>query len=417
MTLRPCLSLSATLLLLLIATPALPDPASAGWYQFRGPSRDGHSHEAGLVRAWPAAGPVEIWRRPLGPGFSGIAIVGDRAFTMDSDPQQEYAVCLDKGSGTERWRVPVGAVFTDPYGNGPRSTPTVDGALVYVVGSRGRLLALRAETGETVFQVDFAAAFGSPLPRWAFATSALVEGDLLIVEVGGTGARAVAALDKRTGATRWTAVEDELAYSSPVALDLLGRRQLVFLTKRQLFALSPEGEQLWSTPFCPDHEITPASPLLVAPDLLMVSSSYDVGAKVVRVSRSSERFTVETAWEGKQMRNHFNSSVAVNGHVYGFDTETLRCLDGATGKERWAKRGLGKGSLIVADGKLITLGERGRLVLLEATPERYHELSAHQVLQGRCWTQPALWQGRLYLRNQEEIVALDLRGETPGGSR
>jgi outer membrane protein assembly factor BamB len=400
--------LLAALLLLSPATLTA-EPRPDGWFQFRGPTRDGHSSETGLVRSWSAEGPPELWRRPIGPAFSGLSIVAGRVFTMDSDGEREHAICLDAKTGAELWRVPMGALFEESYGDGPRSTPTVRDGLVYALGARGRLAALRVENGDIVWQIELADAFTSPLPRWAFTTSAIVEGDLLVLEVGGTGPRAVAAFDRASGEMRWTAVEDALAYSSPIAVDLAGRRQLVFLTKSQLFGLSPTGELLWSTPFSPDHDITPASPLLIEPDLVMVSASYDVGAKVVRVTSSDTGIAVDTVWEGRQMRNHFNSSVVVDGYAYGFDTATLRCLDARTGQRRWAQRGLGKGSLIVADGMLITLSGRGKLLLLEATPEGYNELAAHQVLKGRCWTQPALWQGRLYLRNHEEAVALDLR--------
>lgn len=380
-----------------------------GWFQFRGPNRDGISGETGIVRSWSEAGPKELWRVPIGDGFAALSIVDGSLYTMDADDENEYAISFDTETGKERWRVAVGALFENDYGDGPRSTPTIDGDRVYVLGSRGRLSALEATTGETIWSVEASEAFGSKLPVWAFTSAPIVEGDLLIAEVGGTGARAVAAFGKQDGEVRWTAVEDELSYSSPIAIDFGGHRQLVFLTKSRIFALNVDGDELWSSPFAPKLGITPAPPVFVEPDIIFVSASYGVGAKAVRLRAEGAGVVAEDVWEGTQMRNHFNASVALDHHLFGFDTSTLRCLDARTGERRWAKRGLGKGSLIAADGMLIVLSERGKLVLAEATPEGYEELASHQVLSGRCWTQPTLSGGRLYLRNHDELVALDLR--------
>jgi outer membrane protein assembly factor BamB len=171
---------------------------------------------------------------------------------------------------------------------------------------------------------------------------------------------------------------------------------------------------LWSFQFDPRGAIKPAPPIFIAPDLVFVSASYGIGAKVVRLREKEGSIAAELVWKGTQMRNHFNGSVALDGTVYGFDTATLACVDALTGETCWTRRRLGKGSLIAADGMLIILSERGKLVLAEATPRAYTELAAHQVLSGRCWTQPSLWDGQLYLRNHDELVRLDLRHTLSG---
>jgi outer membrane protein assembly factor BamB len=380
--------------------------AAADWHQFRGPQRDGKSTERGLLREFPPSGPKELWRVPIGAGFSSIAVVSDRLYTMDSEGETEHALALDAANGRTLWRVPVGSIFRDVNGDGPRSTPTVDADSVFALGSRGRLAALRASTGETVWEISLTEAFEGELPTWAFSTAPLVDGDRLLVEVGGSGARAIAALDKKTGAVVWTSQEGHVAYSSPIPIELQGAKQFLFLLQEKLVSLDPEGRELWSVPFAPQLDIKPASPVFVAPDLVLISASYDVGAKMIRLTADGP----EEVWTGRQMRSHFNSAVALDGRVYGFDTATLRCLDAATGESCWAKRGLGKGSLLYADGMFLVLSERGMLVLVEATPEAYRELASHQVLEGRCWTPPSLSQGRLYLRNHSQLVALDLEG-------
>ncbi len=378
----------------------------ADWPQYRGPNRDGKSTETGLARSWGAEGPREVWRVPIGAGFSGVSVVGDRLYTMDSDGETEYALGLDAGTGETLWRVPIGPIFKDGNGDGPRAAPTVEGDRVYVLGSRGHLAALEQASGKVVWGVEYAEAFDSELPIWAFTSAPLVEGELLIMEVGGTGERAVAAFDKSSGEVRWTAQGATIAYSSPVALDLGGRRQLVFLLKEKVVALDRDGGEIWSFPWASDGGIKPALPVFLPPDRILVGASYDIGAVLVRVDASGS--SAEEIWSSRFMRTHINTAIALGDHVYGFDTGTLRCLDAATGERGWAKRGLGKGSLIYADGMFIILSERGKLVLAEATPERYRELAAHPVLEGRCWTAPSLSNRRLYLRNHTELVGLDL---------
>jgi outer membrane protein assembly factor BamB len=381
-----------------------------GWFQYRGPSRDGISVETGLAKTFGPAGPKTLWRIPIGAGFSAVSAVGDRLYTMHAEGGQEFAICLDAATGRKIWSTPVGAIFNNEYGDGPRSTPTVEGDAVYVHGSQGRLAALRLKDGSVIWQVELRQAFEGDLPTWAFTSAPLLIGDLLIIESGGKGARAVAAFDKKTGALKWTSHEDQIVYSSPLPIEFNGKQQIVVMTKREVIGLDLKGQRLWGFPFAPDGTIKPAPPVFVAPDLIFVSASYGIGAKVARLVAEGETITAQPVWEGVQMKNHFNGSVSIGNHLYGFDTATLKCIEATTGKTLWAKRGLGKGSLIVANGMLIIMGETGELVLAEATPEAYRELARTNVLEGRSWTQPTLWQGRLYLRNHTELVALDLRG-------
>ena len=351
---------------------------------------------------------------PIGTGYSGIAVVGDRLFTMDADGETEFALCLDAATGRELWRTPIGPRFESYFGNGPRSTPTVDGDRVYVLGGRGRLAALAAGDGTLLWSLDYPEAFGSTVPEYGFSSSALVAGELLIVQPGGDEGRAVAALDKRTGEVRWTAHQDAAGYSSPLAVEIEGRRQFVFMTPKSLLGVSPDGEVLWARPFAPEEDIKPAMPIFVPPDLLFFSAGYDVGAVALRLAVDGGTVVAREVWRQRVMRNHFNASVAVGDYIYGFDNSTLKCIRAETGEELWAKRGgLGKGSLIHADDHLIVLAESGRLLLVETTPDGYREIARHQVLSGRCWTSPTLSAGRLFVRNRAELVCLDLRRGPP----
>lgn len=404
------LSFAAVTLALGLSSPrAIADAHGAGdWAQWRGPARDGVSEETDIAREWAKGGPPVVWRQPLGIAYSAISVVGSRLYTMMATDTEEFAVCLNAADASEVWRTKTGPRFDNDKGSGPRSTPTVHDGTVYVLSASGVLHALRAEDGDPIWSRDFVAEFGSNTPGWGFSGSPLVEGDLVMVESGGNDGNALAAFNKDTGDIAWTAASGDAAYSSPVAVTFGGRRQVLFLTPSALVSVAPsDGSPLWS--YAWPEGINIATPLFVPGDLVFVSASYDKGSAMVRMTGSGDAIDVEEVWASKVMRNHFNSSVLLDGHLYGFDNANLKCIVAATGKEKWShKRKLGKGSLIRVGDRLIVLSEEGDLVLAEATPRKYRQLAKVEMLHGRCWTPPTLAHGRLYLRNQEELVCLDV---------
>ena len=407
-----------SLLLLCLGLLGAASAHALDWPQFRGPNRDGVSAETGFARAWPAEGLRVVWRRPIGEGFSGISAVGDRLYTMDSDATTEYVVALEAGTGKEVWRVAAGPKLLDSMGNGPRTTPTLDAGRVYAMGSHGRLVALNAADGAELWRVELTEAFGAKRPNWGYSGSPLVDGDLLILEVGGKENRGVVAFEKATGKVRWGALDGDPAYASPVVMTIGGIKQYV-VTRRagpQTVALRTDGSVLWTHPG-PFSVI--ASALFIPPDRVYVSGGDDAGAVLMRIVTEGGSATVQELWKTREMKNHFNNAVLVGEHLYGFDNATFKCLAVATGEECWASRGLGKGSLVVADGSLlITLSDRGTLLLVEATPAAYTELARFQVMEGKAWTAPTLADGRLYLRDQDEMVALEMMaaGAGPGAA-
>ena len=390
---------------------AQPGDGSTEWPQWRGPNRDGMSALAPLNKEWTEKGPPQVWRHSLGAGFSGISITGSRLYTMYSKGTNEYVVCLNAADGGERWKVRTGATFMESHGNGPRCTPTVHGDRLYTMGASGELFALDATTGKIIWKRNLRMEFGSKRPTWGFTSSPLIEGNLLLIEAGGSNDRALMAFDKDTGELVWGSGKDPIGYSSPIAVNAVGGRQILFFTGAALVSLDPSsGEPNWRYEW--PNSINPAMPVFIAPDRVFVSSSYGIGGAMVQITQADTGMGATELWFTKKMKNHFNSSVYHQGMLYGFDNAILTCIDAKTGAVMWKTREYGKGSLIYADGHLIVLGEAGKLAIVEANPDAHVEVGSAQVLSGRCWTAPSLANGRLYLRNLEEIVALDMEGKS-----
>lgn len=392
------------------------------WPQWRGPHRDAVSAETGILKEWPAAGPPVLWRIPVGEGFSSISVADGRLFTLWDEGSAQYLVSLDAENGKELWRYEVGKSFRNNYGNGPRSTPAVDGGVVYAVSTGARLFAVDAREGRKLWSHDLPAEYGARPPAYGYSSSPIVEGGNLVVEVGGGPGHAFMAFDKSNGDLVWASQDDAAAYSSPFAATIGGVRQVVFFSASGLFALAADdGRLLWTYDWsssCPQTGIPTnvAQPIFIAPDKIFLSGGYGTktGSAVLRVRRFGEELRAETLWQSEQMRNQVNSSVYFDGHVYGFDVAIMKAIDASTGEEKWKARGFERGSLLEADGHLIVLGENGRLALVEATAEGYREKASFQALHGKSWTMPTLAGGRLYLRNQTEMVSLDLSAAGSG---
>lgn len=391
------------------------------WPQFRGPQGSGVANETGLLRSWPEEGPEILWRRPLGEGFAAVSVVGDRAYTLYARGDDEYAAGFLVADGSEVWRRRIGAKFLDHWGNGPRATPAVDGGTVFALSSDGGLFALRTADGEVTWQVDLKATFGDPDrptqfdegvtagevplgPYWGYCGSPLVEGDLLIVYTGSGDGSSLVALDKRTGATRWHRFDHLLSYTSPFAATIAGRRQIIVAMSQEIVSVTLSGEVLWRHPWA---RYNVSQPVFLPPDKVFFSSANDVGAVLLAVRTAADGVAVEEVWRNPRMRNNWQSSVAFAKSIVGFDNATLKSL-AETGEVQWARRGLGKGTLALADGLLYVLSDQGVLTMGEPSAEGFRETGRIAVLSGVCLTAPTVAHGKLFLRNQEEMVCLSL---------
>jgi outer membrane protein assembly factor BamB len=388
---------------------ALPAKAE-DWPKFRGPRADGHSAETGILQTWDRGGPEVLWRVPLGEGFSGISAVGGKLFTMFSDSQQEILAAFDADSGEELWRRTVDEHYRNQFGSGPRATPTVSDGLVFALGARGKLLVVEAETGKRVWNRDLVHSFGAKVPEWGFSGSPVVEGDLVLLDVGGAGGRLLMAFNRLDGQIAWESEAGVAGYSSPLVIDAVGVRQAIFFTGTKAVAVKVEdGATLWSVPWKTRYDVNAAMPLFVAPDHVLLSSGYGTGAMMIRLERNGDSIRTRQSWISKDFENQFSSSVLVGENLYGFDNSILRSIRASDGSSNWYARGFGHGSLFHVDGQLVVLGDKGKLSLVAATPEEFIEKATVQLLKTKSWTVPTLSEGRLFVRNEREMLALDFR--------
>jgi outer membrane protein assembly factor BamB len=388
--------------------------AAADWPQWLGPARNGSSPEKGLLTDWPATGPNVLWKVPGGDGYSSVAVVGNRAYTLVQRDGGEWVVALDAASGKEQWAKKIAAAFKNSYGNGPRSTPAIDGGLVYVQSVTGPLVCLKADDGSIVWQHNLLGEFGAKNITWGLAASPLIDGNLVLAIPGAAGA-GVAAFDKHNGKPVWKLGDDKAAYASPVAVTVGGQRQLIFFTAAGVLGSSADGKELWRVPWKTEFDCNICTPLVLG-DNLFVTSGEQVGCAMFRLSPGG---APEVVWQSKGkkgvMTNYWANSIAYEGYLYGLSGEfdkriDLNCVDAKTGKLAWSQEDFGKGAITLADGHLFITTKKGDLVLARANPQKYEE-KARVSLLGENRTVPTIAAKRLYLRDREHIYCLDIAGK------
>ncbi|MDZ4687798.1 MAG: PQQ-binding-like beta-propeller repeat protein [Planctomycetaceae bacterium] len=405
-------------LLPVVATAAEPGQPTHDWPQFLGPHRNGISDETGLLDRWPTDGPRPVWRVPGGVGMSGLVISRGQVITLVQKDGQQWALALEAGTGTVQWQTPLAPAYRNGMGNGPRSTPAVSGDLVFVFTGDGILSALNLADGKPVWSHNAVTDYKGQVAEYGMACSPLVVGKLVIVTVGAPQA-AVVAYDAKSGKLVWQAGNDPAGYSSPALLDVGGRRQLVAYTGASVLGLAPEtGAALWRHPYATNFDCNIATPLAVN-GRVFVSSGENHGCVLLGLKPQGDRFAVEEVWSSQGtksvLRNEWQTSILHEGHLYGFDNvgaagpvTHLTCINAQSGERVWQKLRFGKGNLIAADGKLWLSTINGELVVARLTTAGYEELGRMPVLKATRQA-PAIANGRLYLRDDQEIICLDVR--------
>ena len=385
--------------------------ASSGrnyWTNFRGPKRDGKYEATPVLTSWPSGGLSPIWKQPVGVGYASFAIADGRAYTIEQRRGQEVVAAYDVGTGRELWTQGWSALYEDSNGDGPRATPTWDQGRIYALGATGELRCLDANTGAIIWGKNILSDNGARNLQWAMAASPLIVDDKVIVLPGGAGGKSVVAYNKMTGAPVWKVLNDAQAYVSPMLVDLAGRRQIMVVSSSRVMGLSETGALLWSYPWDTNGGINVSQPIIVDKNRFFISSGYGKGAALVEVKGSGDSFTATTIWENINMKNKFNSSVLHNGYVYGLDEGILTCLDVNTGERKWKGGRYGYGQVLLASGHLILTSDGGELALVKATPDQYTEVARFTALQGQTWNYPAIADGRLLVRNANEMAAYDI---------
>ena len=399
--------------LLLAAYPL----SAADWPQFLGPTRNATYAGTDLADGWPKDGPPIAWQRKVGSGWAGPVAAGGKVILFHRVAAQEVVECLDAQTGKELWKQPFATAYVDGFGfdNGPRATPCIADGRVFVFGANGNLHALDFATGKPLWSVDARQDFGADKGFFGFASSPLVEGKALLVNLGGKSGKGIAAFDTATGKVLWTAHDEEASYSSPIAATIGGQRHALFFARHKLVSLDPaNGQVRFAFPWGPKmHASVSAAVPVVSGDVVFIAAGYGAGAAALRVKAGG----VEKLWSGEeQLTAQYVTPVLRDGFLYGFEgrvdtgpTPELRCVELATGKVRWSTDQVAHGGIILAGGDLFITTDKGELVRVAAEPKGFQEKGRAQVLGFEGRAQPALADGLLFARDKGKLVAVDLR--------
>ena len=379
------------------------------WPGFRGPGRDGIIRHVRIETDWAKSPPVVLWRRPIGPGWSSIAVVGEFLYTQEQRGDDEVVACYQVATGKPVWMHRDAARFYEPAGGaGPRGTPTVHNGRVYTMGATGIVNALDASHGTVVWSRNAQADTGAPPPGWGFAASPLVVDDLVIVAASGR----LVGYETATGAPRWKHTTGGGGYSSPQLITIDGVPQILLLSGGGATSVSPaDGTRLWQVAGIEGVSIVQPA-FASAGDVLVAAGDMvaGVGIRRVAVSRGSSGWTVDERWTSRGLKPFFNDFVVHEGHAYGFDRTILASIDLSDGSRKWKGGRYGAGQLVLLPEQdlLLVLSEEGELALVNATPDRFTELARFKAIEGKTWNHPVVVGDILLVRNGDEMAAFRL---------
>ncbi|HEU0010509.1 MAG TPA: PQQ-binding-like beta-propeller repeat protein [Verrucomicrobiae bacterium] len=389
--------------------------AGADWPQLLGATRNGVYAAPDLADSWPKEGPSVLWQKKVGQGFSGPVVATGKLVLFHRQGDKEVVECLDASDGRPFWRFDYASAYKDDFGfdEGPRATPTIAKSNVFTFGAEGVLNCLDLATGKRVWSVDAKKAFRARKGFFGIACSPLVQGDALIINVGGSDGAGIVGFDHASGKVLWKTTDDEASYSSPTGATLDGKPCALVLTRNGLVGVDPLlGKVRFQFPFRPPMQasVTAATPLVID-DLLFISASYGTGAALLQVKGDG----VEKRWAADNiLSNHYATAVHQDGFLYGFDGRqeegcNLRCVELRTGKVRWSQDRFGAGTIMLAGSRLLILTEKGELICAPATPTGFKPTARAQILSFQVRAYPALADGLFYARSKDTLVCVDLR--------
>ena len=381
---------------------------AADWPHWRGLHRDGHSDEQGFLDRWPSGEPPIAWRAQVGLGFSSVVVAGGRAFTVGHAGGQDTVFCFDAAKGAPVWRHSYPAELGDKFfEGGTTGTPTFEDGRLYWLSRWGDVFCFDAANGKVVWSKNVQKETGIRIPDWGFTGAPLVQGKLVILNVGDAGV----ALDSGDGKIVWKSADKDAGYSTPLPITRDGRTFAILASAQSYVAVDvQDGREAWRVRWLTQYNVNAADPVL-ADDRFFLSTGYGKGGALYQLGAGEPA----QVWKAKVLRTQLNAAVLHEGHLYGADGDTtekgaLKCVELVTGKEKWAQPNFGPEGVIVADGKLIALSAQGELMLAPVSPDGFQPTTRAQVLGGKCWTAPVLADGLIYCRNSRgELAVVDAR--------
>jgi outer membrane protein assembly factor BamB len=381
------------------------------WPGFRGPQRDGVVRGLTISSEWKASPPRLLWRQRVGPGWSSMAVVGNRLFTQEQRDNSEAVVCLDASTGSEVWVHTDAARFSDDQaGPGPRATPTFAGGRLYALGATGILNCLDAVTGERKWSHDLVVEMSAKKPIWGFSSSPLIMQGLVVVFAESDGEKTLLAYDPQSGQLAWTADAGKAGYGSPQRMAADGTEQILFLSMNGLIGVdAASGNVLWQHNLPAGGLFRPLQPHPLGDGGILFASESD-GVKLLTVKRDGENWVVSRKWASRTLKPSFNDFVVHDGSIYGFDGNIFCCVDAQTGQRRWKEGSYEHGQVLLLEDQalLLVVSEKGEVILLKANPQEHEEIGRFKAIEGKTWNHPAIAQGRLYVRNGEEMACYQL---------
>lgn len=382
--------------------------------QFLGPDRNGILGGPSLARDWVRTPPRELWRRNVGPAWTGFAIEESRAVTEEQRGNEEVVACYDLGTGTALWaHADAERYATTIAGEGPRANPTISSNRVFAMGARGRLNCLDLATGKVLWSHATIEEFGARVPEWGVACSPLIAGNAVVVTVGGPG-HAMVAYHRESGERLWSSGNDDPHWCSPVLLRLNGVPQIVVFSEN-VSAYDPQGGRvLWQYPWRSSYPHV-TTPVQVGTNRVLVSQGYGGGSELLAISRANNRWKATRVWKSIRLKSKFAALIVSGHYVYGLDDGALVCVDLDTGELKWKGDRYGHGQMLLVGKVLLITAESGEVVLADANSTEFHEFTRFHVFNSKTWNPPAIAGEILLMRNDHEAAAirLPLAADTP----
>ena len=391
--------------------------------QFLGPNRTAKIDGIDLSKDWEQAKPEQIWKQPIGAGWSAFSAVNGYAVTMEQRGPSELTTCYDLKTGKIQWSHATPARYQNKLGGiGPRSTPTVDKGKIFSIGVTGQLKCLNGKDGTVIWEKNIPVEVGSTAAEdrdaiyYGRSNSPLIVDDLLVVSGGGTaekGFHSLLAYDKETGEEVWRGGTDQISYSSPSLTEICGVRQILIVNEQTVSGHDPHtGKLLWSHAW-PGNNLSNSSSsqaVVIGPDKILLSKGYGTGAMLLQISHScDDQWSADRVWDKHNvLRTKFANVVSKDAHAFGLSDGILQCVEIATGRTKWKKGRYGHGQILLVGDKIIVLAENGTVHLVAANPKKFEELGKFKAIEGISWNNLCLYGPYLLVRNSEQAACFKL---------